>query len=190
VLIDAKMKVDKLNIQLRKEQGLSAVAFQIENGNGKAIMDDIRLLVSNRKLVQEQLLADHIVDELHNANNAKTVMLVFIILQLGIMMVLYYILSRDITGRKHAETALRKKIEELRRLATVISDSNDAVILHDFDGKILAWNHGAKETYGYTEAEALGKNVREIVAESDRDAALSLINRIKEGLVNNNVVDR
>ena len=91
--------------------------------------------------------------------------------------------ERDITERKRAETALKEKVEDLRRLATVVSDSNDAVIMHDFDGKILAWNRGAKETYGYTEAEALGKNVREIVAEPDREAALTLIQKIKQGEV-------
>jgi PAS domain S-box-containing protein len=53
--------------------------------------------------------------------------------------------------------------------------------MHDLDGKILAWNRGAKETYGYTEAEALGRNVREIVAEPDREAALTLIQKIKQG---------
>jgi PAS domain S-box-containing protein len=74
-------------------------------------------------------------------------------------------------------------VEQLRRFATVVSDSNDAVILHDFDGKILAWNSGAEATYGYSEAEALGKNVREIVAEPDREAAIDLIAKIKAGEV-------
>jgi two-component system cell cycle sensor histidine kinase/response regulator CckA len=92
-------------------------------------------------------------------------------------------LEADVTERKKTETAPKEKVEELRRLATVVSDSNDAVILHDFDGKILAWNRGARETYGYTEAEALGMNVRDIVAEPDREAALSLIERIKQGEV-------
>ncbi len=91
--------------------------------------------------------------------------------------------ERDITERNAAEIALKEKLEQLRRMATVVSDSNDAVILHDFDGKILAWNRGAKETYGYTEAEALETNVRDIVAESDRDAALELIAKIKAGEV-------
>jgi PAS domain S-box-containing protein len=93
----------------------------------------------------------------------------------------YQAVIRDITERKQAEIALKDKMEDLRRLATVVSDSNDAVILHDFDGKILAWNRGAKETYGYTETEALGKNVREIVADADREAALTLIQRIQQG---------
>ena len=91
--------------------------------------------------------------------------------------------GQDITRRKKAEIALNEKLEELRRLATVVTDSNDAIILHDLDGKILAWNHGANEIYGYSEGEALGKNVRDIVAEADRDAALDLIQRIAQGEV-------
>jgi len=90
-------------------------------------------------------------------------------------------LKGEVHKRKQAETFLKEKVEELRRMATVVSDSNDAVIMHDFEGNILAWNRGAKETYGYTEAEALGKNVREIVAEADREAALTLIQKIKQG---------
>jgi len=82
---------------------------------------------------------------------------------------------------RQAEKAIRDKLEVMSRLATVVSDSNDAVIMHDFDGKILAWNRGAKETYGYTEAEALGMNVRDIVAESDREAAANLIQKIEKG---------
>ena len=87
----------------------------------------------------------------------------------------------DITERNKAEIALKEKVEDLHRMATVVSDSNDAVIMHDLEGKILAWNRGAKETYGYTEAEALGKNVRDMVAEPDREAALRLIQKITQG---------
>ena len=89
--------------------------------------------------------------------------------------------ERDITERKKKEISLIERVKELHRLATVVNDSNDAVIMHDLDGKILTWNHGAKEIYGYTEVEVLGKNVREIVAEPDREALLTMIRKIKEG---------
>ena len=82
---------------------------------------------------------------------------------------------------KRVKTALTEKVVELHRMATVVSDSNDAVILHDPNGKILAWNRGAKETYGYTQEEALEKNVRDLVAELDREAALTLIGKIMQG---------
>jgi two-component system CheB/CheR fusion protein len=72
----------------------------------------------------------------------------------------------DITDRVEIEAGMR-------RLATVLRDSNDAVLVHDFDGKITAWNHGAEQMYGYTEAEALGMNLGNIVPESRRAESLS-----------------
>jgi PAS domain S-box-containing protein len=60
--------------------------------------------------------------------------------------------ERDITERKKEEA-------NLRRLATVLRDSNDAITIQDFEGKILAWNHGAELMYGYSEQEALQKNI-------------------------------
>src|SRR5208337_3365872 len=55
-------------------------------------------------------------------------------------------------------TQMRRADEQARRLATVLLDSNDALIVHDFEGKILAWNRGAEQMTGYLEAEALQMN--------------------------------
>ena len=49
------------------------------------------------------------------------------------------------------------------RLATLVYDYRDAVIIRDFKGRILAWNRGAQEMYGYTELEALGMNIRQLL---------------------------
>ena len=87
----------------------------------------------------------------------------------------------DITEHNKAEIILKEKVKALSRLATVVNDSNDAIILHDLEGKILVWNRGAKETYGYSEVEALGMNIKDIVALNDREAALTLIQKIKQG---------
>ena len=37
----------------------------------------------------------------------------------------------------------QKRGDMLRRLGTILHDSNDAITMQDFDGKILAWNRGA-----------------------------------------------
>ena len=76
---------------------------------------------------------------------------------------------------------LEAKVQELSRMATVVMDSNDAIILQDLEGKILAWNRGAQDIYGYTEAEALEMNTNNLVAESDREASITLIERINQG---------
>ena len=74
----------------------------------------------------------------------------------------------EITFLKKAEAALRDS-EALRRLAVVVRDSHDAVILQDFDGRVLAWNPAAERMYGWTEAEALTMNIREMVPEEQRE---------------------
>jgi PAS domain S-box-containing protein len=60
--------------------------------------------------------------------------------------------ERDITGRK-------KKEEEASRMVTVVRDSNDAIMISDFEGRVLAWNRGAELMYGYSEEEALQMNI-------------------------------
>ena len=69
---------------------------------------------------------------------------------------------RDITERRREE-------ENLRRFATVVRDSNDAITIQDFDGRITAWNHGAELMYGYGENEALLMNIERLTA-SDKVA--------------------
>jgi PAS domain S-box-containing protein len=63
-----------------------------------------------------------------------------------------YAVGRDVTARRREE-------ENLRRFATVVRDSNDAITIQDFEGRITAWNRGAELMYGYGEEEALLTNI-------------------------------
>jgi two-component system, chemotaxis family, CheB/CheR fusion protein len=77
--------------------------------------------------------------------------------------------------------ASRMAEEKMRHLATVLRDSYDAVTVHDFDGRILAWNHGAEVMFGYTEAEALRRNILSLVPHSKRDEMRALFHRLDQG---------
>ena len=72
-----------------------------------------------------------------------------------------------------------KEIKHLNRLAAVVRDSNDAVTVQDFDGNILAWNKGAMQMYGWSEAEALKMNARELVPQNKRKELTTLMKRVK-----------
>ena len=63
----------------------------------------------------------------------------------------------DITERIRAA-------EKMRRMATVVRDSNDAITIQDFQGRITAWNRGAELMYGYSEEEALAANIERLTA--------------------------
>ena len=57
---------------------------------------------------------------------------------------------RDMTDRKRIE-------EDLRRQAQLIEASHDAIIVRKPTGRILQWNAGAQEIYGWSAAEAADK---------------------------------
>jgi diguanylate cyclase (GGDEF)-like protein/PAS domain S-box-containing protein len=63
---------------------------------------------------------------------------------------------QDISARKAAE-------EILRRQATLLDLAHDAVIVLDTDYRITYWNPGAEETYGWSSAEAVGRNVHDLL---------------------------
>ncbi len=85
----------------------------------------------------------------------------------------------DCTALKNAQKALQDS-KNHRRLAVVVRDSRDAVLVQDLTGRILAWNPGAVAMYGWTEAEALSKNIRDIMPEDDRESAIAAVRELCE----------
>jgi len=83
----------------------------------------------------------------------------------------------DITDRLRAREAVRES-ESLRRLAVVMRDAFDAVIVQDLEGRILAWNPGAARMYGWSEVEAMAKNIRDLIPEHEWAGALALVKRL------------
>jgi two-component system CheB/CheR fusion protein len=69
----------------------------------------------------------------------------------------------------------------MRLLATVLTVSSEAIIVHDLEGRIIAWNSGAQQIYGYNEDEALKMNVRDLIPENARQEHDAVISKIKAG---------
>src|SRR6185503_21196966 len=64
-------------------------------------------------------------------------------------------------------------------LATVMEDSNDAVTVHDFDGRILIWNRAAERMYGYSADEAQAINILSAVLPARAPEYLAMIERAR-----------
>jgi PAS domain S-box-containing protein len=83
---------------------------------------------------------------------------------------------RDIIERKKTEA-------NVRRLANIVNDSNDAVLVLDLDGRITAWNKGAEKTFGYVEEEALGMNIVKIVPDDKKQEVSDFFEKVKKNEV-------
>ncbi|MBD3562485.1 PAS domain S-box protein, partial [Planktothrix sp. FACHB-1355] len=62
----------------------------------------------------------------------------------------------DITERKLSE-------QKIREQAALLDITKDAVIVRDLQNKILFWNKGAEQIYGWTQEKVIGKDVHEIL---------------------------
>jgi PAS domain S-box-containing protein len=82
--------------------------------------------------------------------------------------------TMDITKRKQAE-------EQIREQAALLDRAQEAISLNDMSQQILYWNKGAERLYGWTVAEALGRNANDLLFQGDlsgpQEALRSLIRR-------------
>ena len=88
----------------------------------------------------------------------------------------------DITELKEARDVLQESAA-LRRLAIVVSDSRDAVLVQNLDGNIQCWNAGATRLYGWSEAEALTMNIRDMTPAAGRSQAQAVVNQLSQAKV-------
>jgi len=75
----------------------------------------------------------------------------------------------------------KKGQEGLRQLAAVVRDSNDAVILSNLKGFILAWNHGAEKMYGAKPDDVLGRKITEFIPAPRRREMRQFVHRLLAG---------
>ncbi|WP_232322080.1 chemotaxis protein CheB, partial [Methylomonas lenta] len=80
----------------------------------------------------------------------------------------------DISELKQAQSQLQETLS-IRHLAAVVRDARDAILMLAMDGSILAWNPAAQGMYGWTEAEALQKNIAELAPETLRQEAFEIV---------------
>jgi len=87
----------------------------------------------------------------------------------------------DITEIVRVREALRKANDALR-LAVVVRDASDAITVHDLDGRILAWNPSATRLFGWTEAEALNMNARDMIPAEQQEEALARVRQLSRSV--------
>ena len=108
------------------------------------------------------------------------------------MQVPYFLISLLLAGLLLVQrSAHRRRLELLRqqemmqlaraRLAAIVESSDDAIISHDLEERIVSWNPGASRLLGYTEAEALGQSSQLIVPQERQAEEDQILQRVRQG---------
>ena len=80
----------------------------------------------------------------------------------------------DVTERKRAEMALRESESRFRELAKLLPQT---VFEMDAEGRFTYANRAAAETFGYTEQEAVGMHVLQVIAPHDHERVIANMRR-------------
>jgi two-component system cell cycle sensor histidine kinase/response regulator CckA len=76
----------------------------------------------------------------------------------------YVAIRYEITERKIQE-------ERIRQQASLLDKAQDAILVCDLDHKISYWNKGAEKIYGWTQSEAVGRDLFDVTYGGDREQA-------------------
>ena len=84
-----------------------------------------------------------------------------------------------VVGTIHDITARTRAEGEMRRIASIIENSQDAIIDITLDGVIVNWNRSAERIYGYTSAEMKGRTISILVPITLTDEIKRILDRVR-----------
>ncbi len=85
-------------------------------------------------------------------------------------------LQREVQEHRRTEAARDHYAARERIFSAAVESSTDAVVTTSLDGTITGWNPAAERLFGYTAAEAVGKNI-DLIVPPDRTAEVADILR-------------
>lgn len=151
--------LDNLAALKRMEEALRRAHKELETGSHERTVELVKANVAlqteitERKRAVESLLKAH--DELEIRVEERTAEL----------LKANAVLKEQITERRRAEEALRKSEE---RLSAIFNNTpNVAIQGYDINGRVHYWNKAAEKLFGWTQDEALGKTLDQLMLDKE-----------------------
>ena len=86
----------------------------------------------------------------------------------------YGTVSRDLSESTFVE-------QQLRSLASIVENSDGAIVSKNLDGIITSWNRTAERIFGYTAEEAVGQPITILIPEDRQNEERLILTRIRRG---------
>ena len=90
-------------------------------------------------------------------------------------------LTREVAEHRRTGARLEHVVARERLFSAALESSDDAVLIHDLDGKILAWNPAAERLYGYSADEALGRKTDFIIPPDHAGESETILRKVRGG---------
>jgi PAS domain S-box-containing protein len=90
-------------------------------------------------------------------------------------------LEREVEEHRRTEAARDRHAERERLFSAAVESSHDAIVTKTLEGRITGWNPAAERLFGYTAAEAVGRNIDLIVPPDRSNEIPEILQRVAKG---------
>ncbi len=152
---DKRIAFTNILIEFCKENKREYAVAEVSTLKGKYFTDKIRYVGAQMTAIENELLLER---KNHNeaaANRLNTLLLTILMVAFLLSFIFFILIQYDIKNQKKLQA-------KLTYLASMIEQSSEAIFSRGKDMRILSWNKGAENLFGYTQEVALGKNVNEL----------------------------
>jgi len=86
--------------------------------------------------------------------------------------------TQDITEQVRQQQEMRDLATDLEEQAQLLELAHDAIFVHDLDGKIIYWNRGAENAYGFSRDEVIGKISHELLKTRFPESLVKIVGKL------------
>lgn len=151
-----KLKELQQKVALQQANQTEQVQQMILSDKGKQLMDEIRDIIHDMQRAEYQLLEQRAQESQINFQQAIATSSLAALLNIALLIFLYYFIRRDLSDRFRSE-------QKIREQAMLLDIATDAIFVRDLSSRILYWNQGAEKLYGWQAHEILGKKATDLL---------------------------
>jgi CHASE3 domain sensor protein len=154
-LVQGRLAMLEEALAMQQESRMDQARAQavVERGHEATMqIREVRVLMDQRE--QEMLAARH-AESQRAVRNLYAALVGGFLVGFGLLIGIFYLLTREVWQRRRTEAALRESEERFRLLVADVKDY--AIYMLDPAGRVALWNAGAERITGYGEQEALGQ---------------------------------
>lgn len=181
-------KLDELNesIELYRSGNATQVRSILDSGQGKVLMDEIRMTCHGIEEASQNDLVSFITAQDESTTGLRVVSMVGSGVLFAFLIISAIVISRGMVRREwlYKESEIAKKL-----LKTTLAGIADGVIATDARGAITFINPMAQKLTGWNKAEALGRHVREVFSIVTEASQIKLDNPLEKALAEGTAVE-
>ena len=167
-LLRRRLESARNRVELRREHTFEEVLPILTDGSGQKVMDAARAQIEKMRGLETDLLAARTQRFERSGRNLQIAFGLLLFLATLLVAVFFVLVRRDFTQRR-AATAMVEANE--RRFRALLESAPDSMILADAAGVITLVNSAFERLFGYPRQEAMGRPLRELLAERSTGAA-------------------